>query len=125
MVDIKLEPVSGRFAPHDDRWLSQVAELIIALNRATGTDVRRETPVPGTKGTVTEIIVSLGSANVFIAVRDVIKAWLGRDSSRSAKVSFYPDGTPKEIDLKGYAMSFEELQRLIGNDRPSIDPPSA
>jgi hypothetical protein len=116
-VDVTLEPGSARFASHDDRWLSQVADLVTGLERVPVSRVRRDRPLAGAKGAVTDVIVSLGSAGVFTAVVEVIKLWLGRDSGRTLKLSWSESGKVQTLELSGSELDetgLARLERLIG-----------
>jgi hypothetical protein len=104
-MDLRLEPVSGRFDPLDDQWLIQVGEFVVELNHEVGGVERLSQPVPGTKGSAGHILLSLGSAGVLTASVEFFKAWLGRDQTRSLKVTWTADGGLQTVELSGTDLS--------------------
>jgi len=84
---VELTPHSDRFDPNDLRWATQVGTLWQALEEEAGTVRRDATQVPGQKGGVETIILALGSAGAITAMVEVVKAWLGRDRSRSLEIT--------------------------------------
>jgi hypothetical protein len=82
-LDIGLLPRSDRYDEEDERWREQVADLVHELRVETDAMKVSRTPVPGTKGSVDELILTLGSAGVFTTAVDVLRAWLARDKTRS------------------------------------------
>jgi Effector Associated Constant Component 1 len=81
-------PQSERFSPDDDRWLDHVAGLARELRVGTGALEVQRTSQPGAKGAAETLILALGTAGAFTAAVEVIKAWLGRDRSRTVEVSW-------------------------------------
>jgi hypothetical protein len=45
--------------------------------------VRRGSPVEGAKESIDQLVIVLGTAGVFGAVVDCLRAWLGRDRDRT------------------------------------------
>ena len=86
-ISVELTPHSDRFDPDDVRWATQVGTLWQALTEEAGTVRRDATQVPGKKGGAETIILALGSAGAITAMVEVVKAWLGRDRSRSLKIT--------------------------------------
>jgi hypothetical protein len=111
-VDVTLEPGSTRFSPHDDRWLAQVADLVSELDRVSSPKVRRDRPVEGNKGAITDVVVSLGSVGVFKSLVDVIRLWLGRDSGRTLRLTWFESGKLQSLELGGTGLDEPELARL-------------
>ena len=68
-IEIGLVASSERFDDDDPRWRDQVADLVYELRRQTESVQSRRTPVPGTKGTVDQLILALGSSGAFTWVR--------------------------------------------------------
>ena len=102
VMNIGLSLSSERYDADDDRWLDQVADLTRDLRMETGALEVSRTPVPGTKGSIDQLILSLGSAGVFTAALDIIRIWLGRDKTRSVELS-YIDRDGKEQRIKATA----------------------
>jgi hypothetical protein len=90
-MEITLTATSEKYDADDDRWRGQVGELVHQLRTETDALRLERTPVPGTKGAIDELIISLGSAGVFTAVEQVFRSWLARDKTRSIQLS-YKDG---------------------------------
>jgi hypothetical protein len=91
-----------------------VADLVQELRRKVGPVQLRRTPVPGTKGTVDQLILSLGSAGVFAAAADILRAWLARDRHRSVVVTVAgPDGKRTEVRVDAQNASAAALEPLI------------
>jgi hypothetical protein len=113
-VDVTLQPSSTRYPQHDDRWLAQVADLVSELNRVSAPRLRTGSAVKGAKGAVADIIVSLGSAGVFTGVVQVARGWLGRDSGRAVKVTWFENGSLQSLELTGSKLDESALAGLKG-----------
>jgi hypothetical protein len=57
-------------------------------------------------------VVSLGSAGVFTAFVDLVKAFLARDSTRGLKVTWYESGKLQSAELRGDDLDDATLDRL-------------
>jgi hypothetical protein len=90
--DLGLTPKSERYDADDPRWLEQVADLVKELRIETNALRVRHTPVHGTKGTIDELILTLGSAGAFTTMLDLVRAWLARDKTRSVELIFQDEG---------------------------------
>jgi hypothetical protein len=104
-VELRLEPLSGRFDVHDDRWLDQVSGLVDELRAEVGDVATRRTPEPGTKGGIDALLIPVVSAG-----------WLTRDRTRSLKVSWSDRGAVDSIELSGSEVDsarFDDLLRLV------------
>ena len=77
-LEVGLVALNERYDDDDPRWRDQVADLVHELRRETESVQSRRAPVPGTKGTVDQLILALGSAGAFTAAVDVVRAWLAR-----------------------------------------------
>jgi hypothetical protein len=97
-LDVSLLPRSERYEDDDERWRDQVADLVHDLRVETDALRVSRTPVAGTKGSLDEFILSLGSAGVLSTAVDVLKAWLARDKTRSVELK-YRDRQGKEQRL--------------------------
>jgi hypothetical protein len=113
-MDFEIEPSSERFDRLDDRWLSQVSHLVGELRR-DGVDIdRRSAPEPGQKGDVGPLIMALGSAGLFTAAVDVIKAFVARDEGRTVRLTWHQDGRLQSLELGGPHVDHEVVQRVVG-----------
>ena len=81
--------------------MTQVGEFVVELNEEVGGVERLTEPVRGTKGSASHIVLSLGSAGVLTAAVEFLKAWLGRDQTRSLKVTWTADGGLQSVELSG------------------------
>jgi hypothetical protein len=103
---------SNRYDANDDRWFRQVADFRRSLARETDGVRFEQTQVAGTKGVLESIVVSLTSAGALTATVEFFKAWLGRDSSRSIRVSFGDGGALKELEMSGTELKDTVLEQL-------------
>lgn len=105
-----LEPQSDRYDADDERWRSQVGDLVDGLSREVG-GVRRElTAVEGTKGSVESLVVALGSAGAFTAAVEFFRSWLGRDRSRSLDICWTAEQGQCRVSIRGDAVDQGTLQ---------------
>jgi hypothetical protein len=112
-VELRLEPASQRFDATDDRWLDQVASLIVDLRENVGeVDVRRDA-VPGAKGALEAIVLPLASAGALTGAVEVLKAWLGRDRSRSVKVTWSGEGELQQLEMSGTKVDDEAFDEVV------------
>lgn len=119
-ISVELTPHSDRFDPDDDRWATQVGTLWQALEDEAGTVRRDSSQVPGHKGGVETIILALGSAGAISAMVEVVKAWLGRDRTRSLKLTTVDEaGARRTVTVHGEqvddATMREALKVLAGS----------
>jgi hypothetical protein len=108
-LELVLEPRSDDYRPDDDRWREQVATLHRELRAGVDTRLRGRS-TPGTKGTIDDLIVALGSAGAFTAMVDCLRAWLGRDRTRTIDVRWDEDGTERFVTFRGDAVDRETVR---------------
>lgn len=99
-LELVVEPRNGDYDPADDRWRAQVGTLYAELADQVDT-YRRGRSVPGTKGTVDEVILALGSSGALTAAVECFRAWLQRDKSRSIDVRWDEDGVERHVTFSG------------------------
>ena len=87
-VTIAMTPASEKYGADDDRWQEQVADLVHELRVETDAVSVERTPVPGTTGSLDQLVLTLGSAGVFTTVLDVLRIWLARDKTRSVELTY-------------------------------------
>ena len=113
-VNIALMPVSGRYDSDDNRWREQVADLVRDLRVETESLTVKRTPVPGTKGSLDQLILTLGSAGVFTTALDVLRIWLGRDKTRSVDLTYRDrEGQEQHFSVTAQHADRETLAPLI------------
>ncbi len=110
--ELQIEPVTSRFDPDDDRWRAQVSQLYSGLGDEVGGVRREHVSIPGAKGEIATVILSLGSAGAFTAMAEYLRAWLGRDKGRSLDVSWTEDGEEHKVSIRGEAMDNASFQAL-------------
>jgi hypothetical protein len=111
-MEIELDVFSERFDPHDDRWLDQVAQLVTDLRREVGEAGRHADPSPGMKGSdFGPIVVYLSSAGAFMAVAEVLKAFINRDRGRSIRATRRVNDHLEQIEING--SNVEQMERLV------------
>jgi hypothetical protein len=113
-LEVALAVQNDRYDDDDPRWRDQVADLLHDLRRETGVLQSRRTPVPGTKGTVDQIILALGSAGAFTVAADILRAWLSRDKHRSVELTVTDaDGHTHTVRVSADNAGADALQPLI------------
>ena len=113
-ITVELTPHSDRFDPNDLRWATQVGTLWQALEEEAGTVRRDATQVPGQKGGVETIILALGSAGAITAMVEVVKAWLGRDRSRSLEITTVDEaGGRRTVTVHGEQIDDATLREAV------------
>ncbi len=111
---IGVVPRSDRYDAEDDRWRDQVADLSHDLRVQTESLQIRRSAVPGTKGTIDELVLALGSAGVFTAAVDVLRAWLSRDRTRSVDLTYVDDeGRSQHLSVTAANADGEALAPVI------------
>lgn len=111
VFEIAVEPCNENYDPDDEGWRDQVATLYQDLDAGFDT-VRRTQPVEGTKGAVDQLIIALGSAGVFAAVVDCLRAWLGRDRDRRIDVRWVENGEERSVTLTGEAVDARTVREI-------------
>jgi hypothetical protein len=109
--EIAVEPRNDRYDPDDNGWRDQVATLYQDLDAQVDT-VRRGRPVTGAKGAVDQLVIALGSAGVFAAVVDSLRAWLGRDRDRRIDVRWVENGVERSVTLTGEAVDVKTVREI-------------
>lgn len=124
-VLLTLQPVSTRFEPLDDRWLSQVSEFARDLDRQVGGVSRPTESVPGAKGGLSSIVLTMGSAGVFTSAVEFFKAWLGqRRGTTSLKVSWTEKGALQSVELSGNDLDEEAIRKVARVVGDRLEPAS-
>lgn len=99
-LEVVVEPRSDDYDEADDRWRAQVGTLYQDLSTRVDT-FQRGRAVPGTKGTVDEVILALGSSGALTAAVECFRAWLQRDKNRSIDVRWDEDGVERHVTFSG------------------------
>jgi Effector Associated Constant Component 1 len=123
-LELHVEPTSRRFDALDDRWLAQVREFFLELNRELGGVSRHTEPVEGSKGGIETIILALGSAGALTGAVELFKAWLSRDESRSLKVSFSTGGGLQSVELTGEEVDDDAVEEIMDAVKNRLGPAS-
>ena len=112
VFELSIAPQTSRYDPEDDRWRVQISQLLLGLQQEVGGVRRDSIPSAGTKGGVESIVVALGSAGAFTATVEFVRAWLGRDRSRSLEISWSAEGARRVISVTGDAIDVDALTDL-------------
>jgi Effector Associated Constant Component 1 len=112
VLELILEPRSDRYDPDDERWRDQVRDLYAGLRDEVGGVRRERVPMEGTKGGLEAVILALGSAGVFTATVEYLRAWLGRDRTRTLEVSWTVDGRTQTVSVRGEAIDQSALRTI-------------
>ena len=110
---VRLVPESARFDAEDERWLAQVDELAGELRHAGLLAPPTRIAMADTKGTVDQLILSVGSAGGFTAAVEMVRAWLARGRGRKVALEFFPGGSVKRCELSGGAEDEAQIARLL------------
>ncbi len=110
--ELRIEPATDRFDPDDDRWRSQVSQLYAGLDDEVGGIRREHVSVPGSKGEIANVIIAIGSAGGFTAMAEYLRAWLGRDKSRSLDVTWSEGDKQHTVSIRGDGMDNASFQAL-------------
>ncbi|WP_406358585.1 hypothetical protein [Streptomyces sp. NBC_00658] len=118
-AEVAITPRTDRFDAEDERWLSQIADLVTTLREEVGVVSQGRIPEPGTKGASSQLILALSSAGVLTAAVNCFRAWLKRDKARTLTVTWSDDsGTEQTVTVTGDSIdqaSFQALAEGIGN----------
>jgi hypothetical protein len=109
--EVAVEPHNEQYDPDDERWRDQVATLYTDLHADVGTVVRGN-PVEGTKGSIDQLVIALGTAGAFTAAVDCLRAWLERDRYRSVDVKWTENGAPRSVRLTGDAVDAGAIREI-------------
>ena len=113
-LEVSIEASSTDYAADDPGWRAQVVSLRTALRDADLDDVRRqETPAPGHKAGVEEVILALGTSGAITAAVEVIRAWLARDRSRRLTVRYRDGDRDVSVDVDGTMVSNETMESAL------------
>jgi hypothetical protein len=108
---LAIEPRNDEYHPDDDRWRDQVASLYRELNDQVDTE-QVSVAVPGTKGSIDQIVIALGGAGVFSAMVECLHAWLGRDRARSIDVRWDENGADRHVTLTGDGIDIDSVREI-------------
>ena len=109
--EVEIEPRYDSYDPDDNGWRDQVATLYADLDAQVDT-VRGGRPVEGAKGAVDQLVIALGSAGVFGAVVDCLRAWLGRDRDRRIDLRWVENGVERSVTLTGEAVDARTVREV-------------
>ncbi|WP_436535174.1 effector-associated constant component EACC1 [Actinoplanes sp. HUAS TT8] len=125
---IILRPELAGLGADDERTHATVQELVDDLRSVEIPPSAQGRPRPGTKGELTDLVISLGGSTAVVgaAVR-VFHLWLSRDRRRSLTLTTdRGDGRRTVVEISGDAVSDEtvrEAMRQLLEDEP--DEPGA
>ena len=110
-LKLVIEPHNDEYERDDNRWQAQVSTLDREL-QARVDIVEHGRVVPGTRGSIEQLVVALGSAGVFTAMVECFRAWLGRDKSRRIDVRWDEDGAERYVIFQGGAVDAETMREM-------------
>jgi hypothetical protein len=73
---------------------------------------RRGAAVGGTKGSLDELVVALGSAGAFTAAVECLRAWLGRDRGRRIDIRWDENGQQRYVTLTGDTIDVDSVREI-------------
>lgn len=110
-MEVVVEPRNDQYEPDGDEWRDQVASLHADLDDSVDV-IRRGRPVAGAKGVVDQLVIAMGSAGVFTAAAECLRAWLGRDKDRRIDLRWTQGGEERSVTLTGEAVDNETIREL-------------
>jgi hypothetical protein len=110
--EFRLSTGSERLAPDDERISAAERELWRELMEETDAARIEREAVPGSKGFVDSMILSLISSGALTMALGVLRGWLSRDKSRVIQLTRVVDGREETFVLKGSGLSDESLARF-------------
>jgi hypothetical protein len=118
IVEVAISTETAKYAPDSPQWRREVADLHTELRREIGSVTTQSTNLPGTRGGVVEIILALGTSGALVSAVQVIRAWLGRDKTRTITAAWTDEqGNERRFTLTGENIdqqSLTALSRSIG-----------
>ncbi|MBB4690325.1 effector-associated constant component EACC1 [Paractinoplanes abujensis] len=120
---LHLRPELPGLSPGDDPLQLATAELIADLREAGLPATETGPATPGTKGTLTDVAVTIGGSTAAAgALVRIINLWLHRDRRRTLTITRSGPDTPEVIKIQGEAISdrtlHEAIQKLL-DDEPA------
>ena len=112
-LELVLDVGSDALDENDVRWLSQVSRLHQEVRREADEFRREVTPVEGGKGGIEQIILAFGTAGVFTAVVDIVKAWISQDKTRTAVFRVKEGDQEKVIEITADGVDKETFDALV------------
>ena len=110
-LELVIEPRNDEYERDDDWWRARVSTLDREL-QARVDMVERGRLVPGTRGSIEQLVVALGSAGAFTAMVECFRAWLGRDKSRRIDVRWEEDRAERYVTFQGDAVDAETVREM-------------
>lgn len=112
-VEVAISTQTAKYDPDHSDWRNQVAALHTDLQRETGAVATRSEPALGTKGGFVDVILALGTSGALVAAVEVLRAWLGRDKTRSITATWTDeDGKERRFTLTGENLDQQSLTAL-------------
>jgi hypothetical protein len=91
-------------------------ELLADLKSAPELRIRqRDVPSDGSKGTATELVVSLGASGATASFVRIVKLWLTRDRRRRVTVSVQDVPGGRTVTIEGDSISIDTLTKALGS----------
>lgn len=112
-VEVAISTETAKYAPDSPQWRREVAALHTDLQRETASLTTRSDSSTGTKGTAVDVILALGTSGALVAAVEIIRAWLGRDKTRTITATWTDeDGKERRFTLTGDNIDQQSLTAL-------------
>jgi hypothetical protein len=112
-VEVAISTETAKYAPDSPQWRREVASLHTELQRETASLTTRSESAPGTKGDLVQVILALGSSGALVSAVQILRAWLGRDKTRSITATWTDeDGKERRFTLTGENIDQQSLTAL-------------
>jgi hypothetical protein len=109
-IDVVVVAIDDDMEPTDASWSREADTLVNAL----GPDARLATSIPqgGTKGAVSDIVLSLGTSGAITGAVTVLRQWLGQRANRRVTLTLGGD-QPVRIELDSHGVSDKSVRELL------------
>ena len=113
-IEVILNPTSDFFDENDARWAQQKNLLLHDLQGKATKVEKRTAPVPGKKGGIETLILTL-APTVITGIVDVVKAWLARDKSTKIDISANINGKVVTFTADAKGIDKNTLKEFLQN----------
>ena len=112
-IKFRIEPINEDYDPNDDRWLSQINQLVLDLEEGVGRVNKEANPTVGQKGALEFLSIVLGSKDLIAGAVDMFKDWISRDQKRELVISVERDDKIEKITVSGSRMDKADIRAFM------------
>lgn len=113
-IVVRVDPISSVYDANHIGWRKQASTLSTSLSAANIGAVRKVGgSADGSKGTLDEVIIALGSAGAITAAVEIFRSWLSRDRSREIKLTIESEGKKTTIALNASSTGDSTVESIM------------